>query len=138
MKNNKIHISEATGTSSGSRGSYNAPLSIGIRLFNKQAMQPYYVPTSEYDDAMLAYDSYDGKMSTPKKDINKIEKLARKISKKIKDNPTLSDDDGDILNNSPKKINEWIEIRDFKEDISENDNLRQIIRNILLQERKNP
>lgn len=138
MKNNKIHISEATGTSSGSRGSYNAPLSIGIRLFNKQAMQPYYVPTSEYDDAMLAYDSYDGKMSTPKKNINKIEKLARKISKKIKDNPTLSDDDGDILNNSPKKINEWIEIRDFKEDISENDNLRQIIRNILLQERKNP
>ena len=100
MKNNKIHISEATGTSSGSRGSYNAPLSIGIRLFNKQAMQPYYVPTSEYDDAMLAYDSYDGKMSTPKKDINKIEKLARKISKKIKDNPIANDDDGDILNNN--------------------------------------
>lgn len=138
MKNNKIHISEATGTSSGSRGSYNAPLSIGVRLFNKQAMQPYYVPTSEYDDAMLAYDSYDGKMSTPKKNINKIEKLARKISKKIKDNPMSNDDDGDILNNNPKKINEWIEIRDFKEGISENDNLRQIIRNILLQERKNP
>ena len=138
MKNNKIHISEATGTSSGSRGSYNGPLSLGIRLFNKQAMQPYYVPTSEYDDAMLAYDSYDGKMSTPKKDINKIEKLARKISKKIKDNPIANDDDGDILNNNPKKINEWIEISDFKEDISENGNLRQIIRNILLQERKNP
>lgn len=138
MKNNKIHISEATGTSSGSRGSYNAPLSIGIRLFNKQAVQPYYVPTSEYDDAMLAYDSYDGEMSTPKKEIKKLEKLARKIAKKVKDNPTLSDDDGDILNNNPKKINEWIEIRDYKEDISENDNLRQIIRNILLQERKNP
>ena len=138
MKNNKIHISEASVTSSGCRCSYNAPLSIGIRLFNKQAMQPYYVPTSEYDDAMLAYDSYDGKMSTPKKDINKIEKLARKISKKIKDNPIANDDDGDILNNNPKKINEWVEIRDFKEDISENDNLRQIIKNILLQERKNP
>ena len=138
MKNNKIHISEATGTSSGSRGSYNGPLSLGIRLFNKQAMQPYYVPTSEYDDVMLAYDSYDGKMSTPKKDINKIEKLARKISKKIKDNPIANDDDGDILNNNTKKINEWIEISDFKEDISENGNLRQIIKNILLQERKNP
>ena len=138
MKNNKIHISEATGTSSGSRGSYNGPLSLGIRLFNKQAMQPYYVPTSEYDDVMLAYDSYDGKMSTPKKDINKIEKLARKISKKVKDNPVSNDDDGDILNNNPKKLKEWVEIRSFKEDISENDNLRQIIKNILLQERKNP
>ena len=106
MKNNKIHISEATGTSSGSRGSYNAPLSIGIRLFNKQAMQPYYVSTSEYDDARLVYDSYD--------------------------------DDGDVLNNNLGKLNEWIEIRDFKEDISENHNLRQIIKNILLQERKNP
>ena len=118
MKNNKIHISEATGTSSGSRGSYNAPLSIGIRLFNKQAMQPYYVPTSEYDDAMLAYDSYDGKMSTPKKDINKIEKLARKISKKIKDNPIANDDDGDILNNNPKKINEGILRKIFQKMIT--------------------
>lgn len=138
MKNNKIHISEATGTSSGSRGSYNAPLTPGIRLFNKQAMQPYYVPTSPYDDGMLAYDSYDGEMSTPKKDINKIEKLARKISKKVKDNPVSNDEDGDILNNNPKKLKEWVEIRSFKEDISENDNLRQIIKNILLQERKNP
>lgn len=138
MKNNKIHISEATGTSSGSRGSYSAPLSPGVRLFDKQAMQPYYVPTSHYDDAMLAYDSYDGEMSTPKKKIKKLEKLARKIAKKVKDNPTLSDDDGDILNNNPTKLTEWIEIRDFKEDISENDNLRQIIKNILIQERKNP
>jgi len=138
MKNNKIHISEATGTSSGSRGSYNAPLEPGVRLFNKQAMQPYYVPTSEYDDAMLAYDSYDAEMSTPKKEIKKLEKLARKIAKKVKANPSLSDDDGDVLNNNPGKLNEWIEIRDFKEDISENYNLRQIIKNILLQERKNP
>ena len=38
----------------------------GIRMFNKQEMQPYYIPTSKYDDAELAYDSYDGKMSTPK------------------------------------------------------------------------
>jgi len=138
MKNNKIHISEATGTSSGSRGSYNAPLSICVRLFNKQTMQPYYAPTSEYDDAMLAYDSYDAEMSTPKKEIKKLEKLARKIAKKVKANPSLSDDDGDVLNNNPGKLNEWIEIRDFKEDISENYNLRQIIKNILLQERKNP
>jgi hypothetical protein len=138
MKNNKIHISEATSTSSGSRGSYNAPLSIGIRLFNKQAMQPYYVPTSEYDDAMLAYDSYDGEMSTPKKVINKIEKLARKIAKKVKDNPVLNDDDGDILNNKLGKVNEWIEIRSFNEGKHETRNLQQIIKDTLLQERKNP
>jgi hypothetical protein len=138
MKNNKIHISEATSTSSGSRGSYNAPLSIGIRLFNKQAMQPYYVPTSEYDDAMLTYDSYDGEMSTPKKVINKIEKLARKIAKKVKDNPVLNDDDGDILNNKLGKVNEWIEIRSFNEGKHETRNLQQIIKDTLLQERKNP
>ena len=138
MKNNKIHISEATSTINGSRGAFNAPLQIGIRLFNKQAMQPYYVPTSPYDDGMLAYDSYDGEMSTPKKDIGRIEKLARKIAKKVKDNPVSNDEDGDILNNAPVKVNEWIEIRGFKEEKYETNNLQQIIRDILLQERKNP
>ena len=63
-------------TSSGNSGPYgNTPLLPGVRLFNKGQMQPYYIPTSKYDDAELAYDSYDGQMSTPKNEIKKKEKL---------------------------------------------------------------
>jgi hypothetical protein len=104
-------IIEAT-TSSASGKYSNTPLTPGERLFNKQQMQPFYVPTSEYDSAELAYDSYDGEMSTPKKEIKKKEKIARKISKYIKDHPTLSDDDGNILD-GPLNVKEgWIEVTD--------------------------
>jgi hypothetical protein len=104
-------INEAT-TSSASGKYSNIPLVPGERLFNKQQMQPFYVPTSEYDSAELAFDSYDGEISTPKKEIKKKEKMARKISKYIKDHPTLSDDDGNILD-GPLNVKEgWIEITD--------------------------
>ena len=104
-------IKEATST--GGSGKYsNVPFVSGERLFNKQQMQPFYVPTSKYDNAELAYDSYDGQMSTPKKEIKKKEKLARKISKYIEDHPTLSDDDGNILNGLLNVKEGWIEITD--------------------------
>jgi hypothetical protein len=104
-------INEMT-TSSASGPYSNTPLLPGVRLFNKQQTQPFYIPTSKYDDAELAYDSYDGEMSTPKKEIKKKEKMARKISKYIKDHPTLSDDDGNILNGLLNVKEEWIEITD--------------------------
>ena len=104
-------ISEATSSSASGKYS-NIPLVPGERLFNKQQMQPFYVPTSKYDSAELAFDSYDGEMSTPKKEIKKKEKMARKISKYIKDHPTLGDDDGNILD-GPLNVKEgWIEITD--------------------------
>ena len=104
-------IIEATEASSSGKYS-NTPLTPGERLFDKQQMQPFYVPTSEYDSAELAYDSYDGEMSTPKKEIKKKEKIARKISKYLKDHPTLSDDDGNILD-GPLNVKEgWIEVTD--------------------------
>jgi hypothetical protein len=104
MKNKKIHINEAT-SDGGGRGSYIAPLQMGFREFKKGDMQPYTIPVSKYDDAMLAYDSYDGQMSLPKKEINKIEKKAKKISNYMKKHPstTYSDDDGNNINQYPGK-----------------------------------
>jgi len=102
-------ICEATSTGASGKFS-NVPLVPGERLFNKQQMQPFHIPTSKYDNAELAYDSYDGQMSTPKKEIKKKEKIARKISKYIKDHPILSDDDGNVLD-GPLNVKEgWIEV----------------------------
>jgi hypothetical protein len=109
MTNKDKKINEATVSSASGKYS-NVPLVSGERLFNKQQMQPFYIPTSKYDSAELAYDSYDGKMITPKKDIQKKEKMARKVSKYIKNHPIQSDDDGNVLT-GPIKVNEgWIEI----------------------------
>lgn len=101
---NKDKINEATSVSISS-GKFQQPMVPGIRMFNKQEMQPYYIPTSKYDDAELAYDSYDGKMSTTKNQINKKESQSRKMAKYIKNHPTDTDDDGNNINggNVPSK-----------------------------------
>jgi hypothetical protein len=98
-------LKEATTSSSGS-GRFTVPLSPGIRLFNKQQMQPFIIPTSHYDDAELAYDSYDGSLDVSKSEAKKMEDKARKVSKYIKNHPSDNDDDGDILNQAPGKMNE--------------------------------
>ena len=102
-------LKEATSDSSGSRGSYVGPLEPGVREFKKIDLQPFTIPVSKYNNAMLEYDSYDGKMSLPKKQINKIEKKSKRISDYIKNHPnsTFSDDDGNVINQTPgngKKI----------------------------------
>jgi hypothetical protein len=104
------NLNEAT-TDSGSRGSYVSPLQPGVKMFKKIDMQPYTIPVSKYNDAMLEYDSYDGSMDVPKKQINKIENRAKKISKFLTKHPELTntDEDGGIINQTPgrnKKINE--------------------------------
>lgn len=110
MKNDKIHINETT-NSSLSNGSYNVPLRPGVRIFKKIDLEPFTIPVSKYDDAQLAYDSYDGQMSLPKKEIDKIEKNAIRISREDNNTPSLNDDDGGILN--PDNIKEgWVEITD--------------------------
>jgi len=117
-KNNKIQIKEATDT--GSSNSFRITMSPGTRLFNKEQLQPFTVATSKYDDAELAYDSYDGQMNTPKNKIAKMEREALKISKKIKNRPTFNDDDGDNINQTPGKkgqkivpiVTEWVEIKE--------------------------
>jgi hypothetical protein len=128
MRNNKVHINEATGDSLGGRGSYIAPLVPGMREFKKEILAPYTDSVSSYESPLLAYDSYDGKMDERRKQIKKIEAQARKITDYIKKHPnsTNSDEDGNIINPTPGKnkkfvpMNEWIEITDdlLKEDLA--------------------
>ena len=118
-ENKKIQIKEATGDSTGSRGSYITPLQMGVRIFKKSQMGPFTIAVSKYDSAMLEYDSYDGSMDETKSQIKKIEGKSKKISNYMKKHPdtTFSDDDGNNINQTPggkKKIvpivTEWIEI----------------------------
>jgi len=98
-KNNRI--SEATSTGSGT-GKYQAPLQPGTRMFDKTTLEPFNIPVSKYNDALLAYDSYDGKMDEPKKVIKKVESDAKKISVDFKKHPVGNDEDGGVLNNNYK------------------------------------
>lgn len=111
-------LKEATSTSTGSRGSYIAPLLPGERFFKQNVLSPFTVSDSKYESPDLAYDSYDGKMERTKKQIEKEEKVAKKIYNYIKNYPitTFSDDDGNIINQYPGKsktivpIKEWVEL----------------------------
>lgn len=103
MNSKKKQISEATSNSSGSRGSYIAPLQPGLRPFKKDTLAPFTDSVSDYDSPLLQYDSYDGKMDERRKDIKKIEQQAKKVTDYIKHHPysTFSDDDGNIVNQYP-------------------------------------
>jgi len=119
-ENSKIQIKEATGDSSGGRGSYVAPLQMGIRKFKKSEMGPFTIPVSKYDSPELEYDSYDGSMDETKKQIKKIESKAKKITNYMTKHPnsTSSDEDGNNINQTPGKkglkivpiVTEWVEI----------------------------
>jgi hypothetical protein len=102
LKEKKV-IKEATGTSGS--GSFKVPLSMGTRLWDKTNLDPFNIQVSKYDDSKLAYDSYDGSLDVSKKTAKKLESKSRKIEKKLKKNPNISDDDGDNLNggNGPGK-----------------------------------
>jgi len=68
-------LSEATSDSGGGRGSYIAPLQMGVRRFKDSQNGPFTIPVSKYNSPMLQFDSYDGSMDTPKKQIKKIRKF---------------------------------------------------------------
>lgn len=102
-------INEAT-SESGSRGSYVLPVQPGLKKFNKTELSPFDIQVSKYNNAELNYDSLDGELSTDKKKVKKMEKKSNKISNYKKNHPTVSDDDGDVLNPYMSKINEWVEI----------------------------
>lgn len=118
-------LNEATSTQVTS-GPVNIPLQPGTKLFDHEALDPFNIQVSKYDDALLQYDSYDGKMSYPKKKIQKMEKKAVKISKMNKKHPVQNDEEGGVLNQFPdgkkkkikmkdvskpyEPINEWVEI----------------------------
>ena len=102
-------INEAT-SESGSRGSYVLPVQPGLKKFNKTELSPFDIQVSKYNNAELNYDSLDGELSADKKKVKKMEKKSNKISNYKKNHPTMSDDDGDIINPTSGKLNEWVEI----------------------------
>lgn len=114
-------LKEATSTSTGSRGSYVAPLLPGERYFKPNVLAPFTVADSKYKSPDLQYDSYDGKMERSKKQMGKEEKIADKIYNYIKNHPqaTFSDTEGNPINQFPGKnknivpIKEWVELENI-------------------------
>ena len=94
-------VNEATSNLTGSRGSFVPPIRAGKRIFNKTDLTPYTDSVSKYFSQQLATDSYDGEMSTPKKDIKKIESKAKKASIYAHNHPIRNDNDGDVINPFP-------------------------------------
>jgi hypothetical protein len=97
-------------------GSYNGPLTMGEIEWNKTETAPFSTKVSDFFNAELEYDSYDGTLDTGKKNIKKMESKARKISKYNKTHKTFSDEDGGIINATPGKnknivpIKEWVDL----------------------------
>ncbi len=85
---------EATTTSS-YRGSYKPPVRPGLTYWDPEDLQPFVKPVSDYVNAEINYDSLDGDISTPKKEISKKEKIAKKLQKKdfIQDSADEGDDE---------------------------------------------
>ena len=115
-------LSEATSDSGGGRGSYVAPLQIGVRKFKDSQNSPFTIPVSKYDSPMLEFDSYDGSMDTPKKQIKKIESKAKKVTNYINKHPnsTFSDDDGNNINPTPGKNKKIVPIKNKITEASTN------------------
>jgi hypothetical protein len=110
-KNNKIQIKEAT-SDGGSKGSYVGPLQPGIRKFKKSEMGPFTIPVSKYDSPVLEFDSYDGSMDEPKKQIKKLESKAKKITNYMSKHPEQNDEDGGVLNQTPGKNKKIVPIKE--------------------------
>jgi hypothetical protein len=110
-KNNKIQIKEAT-SDSGSKGSYVGPLQPGVRKFKKSEMGPFTIPVSKYDSPVLEFDSYDGSMDEPKKQIKKLESKAKKITNYMSKHPEQNDEDGGVLNQTPGKNKKIVPIKE--------------------------
>jgi hypothetical protein len=112
-KNIKIQINEAT-SDGGGRGSYIAPMQMGIRKFKKSQMGPFTIDVSKYNSPELEYDSYDGSMDETKKQIKKIEGKAKKITNYMKKHPesTNSDEDGNNINQTPGKDKKIVPIKE--------------------------
>jgi hypothetical protein len=96
---NKI-LTEATSTSSGSRGSFIPPLQPGLKPFEKQTLDPYNISVSDYKNPLVQYDSYDKDWDLRKNQIKDLEKIARKVQKGMKKHPEMStsDEDGNPIN----------------------------------------
>jgi hypothetical protein len=125
-------IKEATGDSSGGRGSYIPPLQPGLKPWDSESLHPFTQAVSNYKSPLVQYDSYDKTWDLRSDQIRELEKTASKIQDYMKHHPyaTFSDQDGNPINpnmqdgfnpNVREKMqpfsekvpfNEWVEVAD--------------------------
>jgi hypothetical protein len=98
-------------------GSYNGPLTMGEIDWKNPTLGPFTEKVSNFFNAELQYDSYDGTVDSHKKDRKKLESKSRKVSKYNKTHKKLSDEDGGPINPTPGKgkkivpiVGEWVEL----------------------------
>lgn len=89
-------VNETT-VSSGS-GSFRVPLRPGLKLWDKNTLEPFTEPLNGYDNAEIYIDSLDGNIET--KGIKRKEEIAKSVSMYDKRNPIQNDDDGSDLNDN--------------------------------------
>jgi hypothetical protein len=123
-------IREATGDSSGGRGSYVPPIQPGLKPWSGQTLEPFIQSVSDYKNPLVQYDSYDKTWDLRSDQIRELEKTATKIQNNIKRNPisSFSEKKGYIKNKFFEKgskssfkekmqpysekvpFNEWVEV----------------------------
>ena len=97
-------------------GYYNGPLSMGEVEWDNNSLAPFTKEVSNYFNAELQYDSYDGSLDSHKKDRKKLESKSKRISNYNKKHHQNNDEDGGIINQTPGKgkkivpVNEWVEL----------------------------
>ena len=125
-------IKEATGDSTGGRGSYIPPVQPGLRPWSGESLHPFTQSVSDYKSPLVQYDSYDKTWDLRSDQIRELEKTASKIQDYMKHHPyaTFSDEDGNPINpnmidglnpnviekmqpfNQKVQYNEWVEVAD--------------------------
>ena len=107
-------VNEATST--GGSGSFRVPLRLGLKLWDKETLEPFTIPLSGYDNAEIYVDSLDGNIDT--KNVKTKEKIAKKVSNYDKKHPIQNDEDGSDLNDNPvnkkllKKVFDKVKIKE--------------------------
>ena len=107
-------VNEATST--GGSGSFRVPLRPGLKLWDKETLEPFTIPLSGYDNAEIYVDSLDGNINT--KNVKRKEKIAKKVSNYDKKYPIQNDEDGSDLNDNPvnkkllKKVFDKVKIKE--------------------------
>ncbi len=95
---------------------YNGPLTMGEIDWEDSSLVPFTKKVSDFYNAELQYDSYDGSLDSHKKERKKMESKSKKISKYHKTHPQQNDEDGGIINQTPGKgkkivpLDEWYEL----------------------------
>jgi hypothetical protein len=84
--NLKKILTEITAARNSGTNYYAPPISPGFTEFKKSQLGPFDISVTPYNSPELEHDAMDGKMSTPKKKIGRIEKRAVNGAKHIENN----------------------------------------------------